>query len=136
MQPTRHYFSNAVGAVDYVPGAYVYLHWSGAPLSSLEFRGLYIHTRNLLQRHQLTAILADHHAMPQAPDEADRDWLLREWLPQTIQDTRFARYAVIPTPAPEHRLHTDGVLRDLGHYVTVGAFLSLEEATAWISGPL
>lgn len=136
VQPTRHYFSNAVGAVDYVPGAYVYLHWSGAPLSSLEFRGLYIHTRNLLERYQLTAILADHHAMPHAPNEADRNWLLQEWLPQTVQATPFARYAVIPTLNPDHRLHTDGVLRDLSHYVTVAAFATLDEATDWISSPL
>ena len=52
MIPTRFYFSNAVGSVDFVPDSYVYLHWSGAPLTSLEFRALYEHVRNLWQRHQ------------------------------------------------------------------------------------
>ncbi|SHL96507.1 hypothetical protein SAMN02746009_03712 [Hymenobacter psychrotolerans DSM 18569] len=58
--PTRFYFPNAVGLIDHVPRTHVYLHWTGAPVSSVEFRALYVHICNLLQRHQLKAILADH----------------------------------------------------------------------------
>ncbi|WP_426060783.1 hypothetical protein [Hymenobacter sp. B1770] len=132
MQPTRHYFSNAVGSVDFVPDAYVYLHWSGAPLSSIEFRGLYTHARNLLKRYRLTAILADHRDMPEAPADTDRKWLLSEWLPETVAQTGFTRYAVIPTDAPR-RLHTSGVVRDLARYVNVSVFDDLNQAAAWIS---
>lgn len=133
MVRTLHYFSNAIGSVDYVPHAYVYLHWSGTRLSSLEFRALYVHARNLLKRHKLTTILADHQNMPDAPDDADRQWLLDEWLPQAVAETSFARYAVLPAPDPDHRLHTDKVLHDLRQYVTVAVFENLEQANAWVA---
>jgi NhaA family Na+:H+ antiporter len=122
-----------VGSVDYVPEAYVYLHWSGAPLSSLEFRALYVHARNLLQRYRLPGILADHHAMPQAPAEDDRAWLLHEWLPQAVSETPFIRYAVMPTPEPNNRLHTDTVVATLRSYVTVELFDDLQQAVDWMS---
>ena len=131
--PTHYYFSNAVGSVDYVPDAYVYLHWSGAPLSSLEFRALYVHARNLLLRHRLPGILADHHAMPQAPSEADRTWLLQKWLPQAVAETPFVRYAVVPTPDPVNRLHTEAVIDALRKHVTVALFDDLETAVAWMA---
>ncbi|MBF9239444.1 hypothetical protein I2I05_18775 [Hymenobacter sp. BT683] len=132
MVPTRFYFSNAVGAVDFVPQAYVYLHWTGAPLTSPEFRALYVHVRNLLQRHKLKAILADHHAMPEAPDEADRLWLLDQWLPQTLAETALARYAALPTPDPGHRLHTETVLDGLRRRLQVAVFDDLDQASAWL----
>ncbi|WP_345236452.1 hypothetical protein [Hymenobacter saemangeumensis] len=135
MLTTRHYFANAVGSVDFVPKAYVYLHWSGKQLSSLEFRALYVHARNLLRRNRLTGILADHRAMPDAPAEADREWLLNEWLPQTMEESALARYAVLPAPAPENRLHTDHVLKDLRRYLTVKAFDDMDAAVAWVSTP-
>ena len=132
MIPTRFYFSNAVGSVDFVPSAYVYLHWSGAPLTSVEFRALYVHTRNLLERHKLHAILADHQAMPAAPDEADQEWLLRQWLPETIAATSLARYAALPTPDPDRRLHTETVLKGLRRHLEVAVFDDLDEASAWL----
>lgn len=100
MLPTRHYFANAVGVVDYLPGHYAYLHLSGAPLGSLELRALYIHTRNLLQRESLCCLLADHRAMPTAPTLADQQWLLHTWLPQTIVETGYSHCAVLPAPDP------------------------------------
>jgi len=132
MVATRQYFSNAAGSVDFVPGAYVYLHWSGEPMTGPEFRALYIHARNLLLRHELHAILADHRAMPAAPTDADREWLLTEWLPQTVAQTSYDCCAVLQTLDPAHRLHTDPVVRDLRRYVTAALFDDLEEAAAWL----
>ncbi|MBF9221249.1 hypothetical protein [Hymenobacter ruricola] len=132
MSQSLHYFSNAVGSVDFVPREYVALHWTGAPLSSLEFRALYVHARNLLRRHRLKGILADHHAMPEAPTPDDREWLLREWLPQTLEETPFTHYAVIPMPDPANRLHTDAVLQDLRQLVTVGVFDDVDQARNWM----
>ena len=120
-----------MGSVDYVPDAYVYLHWSGAPLSSAEFRALYVHTRNLMERNGLTGVLADHYAMPDAPDEADRKWLLEHWLPETINTTALARYAVLPTPDPSRRLHTETVLEDLRRHLQVVVFDDLNKASDW-----
>ncbi|MBF9239845.1 hypothetical protein I2I05_20805 [Hymenobacter sp. BT683] len=132
MLPTRFYFSNAVGSVDFVPHAYVYLHWSGAPLSSGEFRALYVHARNLLQRHELKAILADHQAMPSAPDPADQQWLLTQWLPETVAATSLARYAALPTADPTRRLHTETVLEGLRQRLQVAVFSDLDQAGAWL----
>ena len=115
-----------------MPRAYVYLHWSGAPLTSGEFRALYVHARNLLERHKLQAIIADHHAMPAAPDEADREWLINEWLPETIASTSLARYAALPTPDPNRRLHTETVLDGLRRHLQVAVFDDLEQASAWL----
>ena len=133
MVPTRFYFSNAVGSVDFVPHAYVYLHWSGAPLTSGEFRALYVHVRNLLQRHKLQAILADHHAMPMVPAAADQQWLLEQWLPETIAATSLARYVALPTADPSRRLHTETVLESLRRHLQVAVFDDLEKASDWLS---
>lgn len=133
MPPIQHYFSNAVGSVLFVPGSFVYLHWSGEPMSSPELRALYIHARNLLHRNNLTGILADHRAMPAAFDAPDQEWLLTQWLPQTISPPPPpVFYAVMLSPHPERRLHTEDVLRDLRRYVTAAVFEDLDEAATWL----
>lgn len=133
MEPTRHYFSNAVGSVGFVPAdGYVYLHWSGTPTSGPEFRALYVHAHNLRRRFALNRILADHWAMPAAPAPADREWLLCEWLPAVLEDTDFARYAVLPALAPEHRLHTPDMAKQLHEVLTTKFFDTLDGAAAWL----
>ena len=131
--PTQLYFSNAVGSVLFVPGSFVYLHFSGEPMTSPELRALYVHAANLLARHGLTGILADHRAMPTAFETSDREWLLRQWLPSTMPPPPPSiRYAVLPSHNPTRRLHTEDVLRDLGHYVKVAVFEELEAAANWL----
>ncbi|UOQ98781.1 hypothetical protein MUN81_04640 [Hymenobacter sp. 5317J-9] len=133
MLPTQNYFFNAVGSVDFSPeDGYLHLHWSGAPMTSPEFRALYVHAHNLLRRFQLRGILADHSAMPAAPDPADRDWLLNTWLPSVIEDTNFERYAVVPTLSPEHRLHTPDVAKQLRRLVKTAFFEEVPPAAAWL----
>lgn len=133
MSSTQYYFSNAVGSVDYVPDdGYLYLHWSGAPMTGPEFRALYIHAHNLLRRYPLRGILADHRTMPAAPAAADRDWLLTTWLPAVLADTHFERYAVVPTLEPAHRLHTPAVAEQLRRMVTTAFFEDLPPAAEWL----
>ncbi len=133
MLSTQHYFSNAVGSVLFVPGTFVYLHFSGEPMTSIELRALYVHAANLLARHSLGGILADHRAMPAAFSADDRDWLLTRWLPQTVgAPPPPVFYAVLPNPHPARRLHTDDVLQSLRRHVTVGVFEDLEQAAAWL----
>ncbi|MGY3091272.1 hypothetical protein ACVWYF_004338 [Hymenobacter sp. UYAg731] len=133
MLPTQNYFSNAVGSVDFSPeDGYLHLHWSGAPMTSPEFRALYVHAHNLLRRYQLRGILADHRAMPAAPDPADREWLLTTWLPDVLDDTAFERYAVVPTLAPENRLHTPAVAAQLRRIVATSFFEDIPLAADWL----
>lgn len=132
MFSTRHYFANAVGVVDYIPGRYIYLHWSGAPMSSLELRSLYVHARNLLEREHLCCILADHRAMPEAFTTADQHWLLHTWLPQAIADTDYSHCAVLPAPNPAHRLHTPPVVEELRQHIAVNLFQDLDHADSWL----
>lgn len=133
MTPTQHYFSNAVGSVLFVPGSFVYLHFTGEPMGSTELRALYVHAANLLARHSLGGILADHRAMPDAFAEDDRDWLLTLWLPQTIgPPPPPVFYAVLPNAHPARRLHTNDVLYNLRRYVTVGVFDDLDQAADWL----
>lgn len=135
MTQPQHYFSNAVGSVLYVPNAFVYLHWSGERLESIELRALYAHARNLLERYQIHGILADHRAMPAAFATADREWLLHEWMPHTKEVAEPVRYAVLPHPDPARRLHTEPMLLDLSRYATVRCFTDLEAAAAWLTAP-
>lgn len=133
MLTTQNYFSNAVGSVDFSPeDGYLYLHWSGAPMTGPEFRSLYVHAHNLLRHYQLRGILADHRAMPAAPDPADRDWLLNTWLPAVLEDTAFERYAVVPTLTPEYRLHTPAVAQQLRRLVTTAFFEEIPPAIKWL----
>ena len=133
MLPTQLYFSNAVGSVLFVPESFVYLHFSGEPMSSAALRALYVHAANLLARHSLTGILADHRAMPTAFAAADREWLLTEWLPHAVPPPPpTIRYAVLPNSSPIRRLHTDEVLRDLEQYLIVRVCEDLEGAASWL----
>ncbi|GAB3876239.1 hypothetical protein GCM10028824_33610 [Hymenobacter segetis] len=132
LEETKHYFSNAVGSVLYVPGSFVYLHWTGEPLHSAELRALYVHARNLLLRYDLRRILADHRAMPAAFDEVDRDWLLTDWFPHTTEEIPRVRYAALPSPNPQRRLHTDDVVQALRHYAEVALFNDIASATSWL----
>ena len=128
----QHYFSNAAGAVLYVPGSFVYLHWTGEPLNSVELRALYVHARNLLLRYDLRRILADHRAMPAAFSPADRDWLLTDWFRHTTEDIPRVRYAALPSPDPQRRLHTDDVVQALRRHAEVALFDDVTAATAWL----
>jgi NhaA family Na+:H+ antiporter len=132
VEDTKHYFSNAVGSVLYVPGSFVYLHWTGEPLHGPELRALYIHARNLLQRYHLRRILADHRAMPTAFAPTERDWLLTDWFPTTAEEIPRVRYAALPSPDPQRRLHTDEVVEALGRHAEVAVFDDLAQATAWL----
>jgi len=133
MLPTYHYFANAVGSLDYVPDAgYLYLHWSGVPLTGPEFRALYVHAHNLLRRYHLHGILADHRAMPTAPATPDRDWLLNTWLPAVLADTDLTHYAAVPTPDPARRLHTPAVAEQLRRMVATALFEEITPAIDWL----
>ena len=133
MIPAQNYFSNAVGSVDFSPeDGYLHLYWSGVPMTSPEFRALYTHAHNLLRRYPLRGLLADHRAMPAAPDPADRDWLLNTWLPAVLEDTAFERYAVVPTLTPETRLHTPAVAAQLHRVVITAFFEDIPPATEWL----
>ena len=132
VEDTHHYFSNAVGSVLFVPDSFVYLHWTGEPLHSVELRALYVHARNLMLRYDLHRILADHRAMPGAFAPADRDWLLTDWFPHTTADIAHVRYAALPSPAPQRRLHTDEVVQALRRYATVALFGDVVSATSWL----
>lgn len=128
----RYYFSNALGTIDFVPGAYACLRWSGQPLSSPELRALYVHARNALTSNRLTRLLVDHRAMPAAPAPADQRWLLTQWLPATAAHAPAIRYAALPAPEPSRRLHTEAVVRDLRRFLAVGLFNDAAQAVSWL----
>ncbi len=133
MLPTQNYFSNAVGSVDFSPeDGYLYLSWSGAPMTGPEFRSLYVHAHNLLRRYGLRGILADHRTMPAAPAAADREWLLETWLPTVVKDTNLERYAVLPTLVIEHRLHTPAVAEQLRRVILTAFFEDVPPAADWL----
>jgi NhaA family Na+:H+ antiporter len=133
MHHTHRYFFNAVGSVDYVPDdSYLYLHWSGEPMTGPEFRALYVHAHNLLRRYPLRGFLADHRAMPAAPAAADRDWLLTTWLPAVVEDTNLAHYAAVPNPNPAHRLHTPAVAEQLRQLLNAAIFEEVSPAIDWL----
>lgn len=131
MPAARHYFSNALGVIDFVPDAYARLRWSGQPLSSPELRALYVHVRNVLERKGLHGLLVDHRAMPTAP-AADQQWLLTQWLPETAARVPATRYAALPAPDPACRLHTAAVVQDLRRYLAVALFDEPEPAVSWL----
>ena len=101
-------------------------------MTSPEFQALYVHAHNLLRRYHLRGLLADHRAMPAAPAAADREWLLTTRLPAVLEDTAFERYAVVPTLAPEYRLHTPAVAEQLRRLVTTAFFAEIPSAAEWL----
>lgn len=131
LEATWQYFANAAGAVRFVPNAYVYLQWHGSPMDSPELHALYVHARNLLQRQGLCCILADHRQMP-AITEADRQWLLTQWLPETVALTGYSHCAVLRAPSPTGRLHTDHVVECMQQFVKIEIFDDLLTADQWL----
>lgn len=133
MSTPRHYFSNGLGTVEYLPDAYAHLRWSDQALSSPEWRALYVHVRNLLVRKALPGLLVDHRRAAAAPTTADQHWLLSQWLPDLVAHTPVARYAALPAADPACRLHTEAVVLDLRRYLTVALFDEPGPALSWLA---
>lgn len=136
MSALHRFFSNAAGTVGFAPAdGYALVRWTSAAPSSADFKAVYEHTADLLGRHRLAGLLADHRVMPEAPAPADRAWLLAEWLPQVLADTRLARYAVLTAPAYSKRLHTPDVALHFREALPTALFEELEAAVAWLRRP-
>ncbi|QDA60211.1 hypothetical protein [Hymenobacter jejuensis] len=101
-------------------------------MNSSELRALYIHTRNLMEHQHLCCLLADHRAMLAALDSADQEWLLTQWVPETVSRTCYTHYAVLPALEPAHRLHTDPVVHDLRRRLSVALFENPDQAVRWL----
>lgn len=99
-------------------------------MTTPEFCALYVHARNLLQRNGLKRILADHRRMP-AASEAQKEWLLHEWLPKTIDETGYERCAVLRSEHPM-RLHTADVVTELERFIELQFFDDVLAAAAWL----
>ncbi|WP_303311225.1 hypothetical protein [Hymenobacter sp. BT730] len=70
--------------------------------------------------------------MPGAFDPVDRDWLLSHWFPHSTEGVPRVRYAALPSPDPQRRLHTDEVVLVLRRYADVALFDDITQATAWL----
>lgn len=137
MKIIQQYFSNAAGSVDYLPEeGYLYLYWTGAPVSSDEFRGLHAHAHHLLRQLALTGMLADYRALPIMLPLADQQWLVEEWLPKVVSDTPLRRYAALPAPEPSRRLHSWPVLVRVQHWLAATLFEDVSAAEAWLVQPV
>lgn len=136
MSALHPFSSNAAGAVGFAPAdGYALVRWTSAAPGSAAFRALYEHTANLVGRHRLVGLLADHRVMSEAPDSADQQWLLAEWLPAVLAGTGLARYAVLMAPAYANRLHTPDVAQHFRDALPTAVFAAPEEAVAWLRQP-
>ena len=126
------YFHNALGRVELVPDAYVRITWQDAPMDSVALRAVYEHTLHLLLRTGLTRVLSDHARM--APFlAADREWMLRSWVPRAVAEAGYRRCAIVESTQVFNRLGTRHLAMELGPgTLTVAYFDEAPAADGWL----
>ena len=115
-----------------LPDAYVRIAWQDAPMDSGALRAVYEHALHLLIRSGLTKILPDHGQM--APFQAaDRDWMLRTWVPRAVAEAGYRHCAIVESKQVFNRLGTRHLVMELGtSTLAVAYFDEAAAADAWL----
>lgn len=127
------YFENAAGRVWEEPLNYLRLDYHAAPREEVAFRALLTHLLQALVRRGWGKLLIDQRKMPPYSD-AERAWLVDEWLPRAIREGGYRYGAVVLAENPFARVSMTRLAmasRELGN--TYKTFDSEDEALDWLT---
>ncbi|MGI4886607.1 MAG: hypothetical protein ACRYFR_16760 [Janthinobacterium lividum] len=127
------YFENAAGRVWEEPLNYLRLDYHAAPREEVAFRALLTHLLQALVRRGWGKLLIDQRKMAPYSD-AERAWLVDEWLPRAIREGGYRYGAVVLSENPFARVSMTRLAmasRELGN--TYKTFGSEDEALDWLT---
>ncbi|AWM34296.1 hypothetical protein [Hymenobacter nivis] len=127
------YFENAVGRVWEEPLHYLRLDYYAAPREEVAFRALLTHALHALVRRGWGKMLIDQRKMAPYSD-AERAWMLDEWLPRAIREGGYRYGAVVLAENPFARVSMTRLslaARELGN--TYKTFDTEADAAAWLT---
>ena len=88
------YFENLAGRVWEEPLGYLRLEYRAGPREETQFRALLTHVLRALVRQGEGKLLVDQRKMAPYSD-AERTWLVSEWLPRAVREARYRYGAVL-----------------------------------------
>lgn len=126
------YFENAAGRVWEEPLDYLRLEYYGGPREETVFRALLAHTLRALTRRAHGKLLIDQRKMAPYSD-AERAWLVGEWLPRAVREAHYRYGAVVLAENVFARVSMTRLAlaaRELGN--TYKTFATEAEALDWL----
>jgi len=127
------YFENAVGRIWEEPLNYLRLDYYAAPREEVAFRALLMHALQALVRRGWGKILIDQRKMAPYSD-AERAWMMDEWLPRAIREGGYRYGAVVLAENPFARVSMTRLAlasRELGN--TYKTFDTENDAVDWLT---
>ncbi|TPG65543.1 hypothetical protein [Hymenobacter nivis] len=127
------YFENAVGRIWEEPMNYLRLDYYATPRDEMAFRALLTHALQAMVRRGWGKMLIDQRKMVPYSD-AERAWLVGEWLPRAIREGSYRYGAVLLAENPFARVSMTRLTmaaRELGN--TYKTFDTEAEAVSWLT---
>ncbi|MFD1467638.1 hypothetical protein ACFQ48_05345 [Hymenobacter caeli] len=126
------YFENAAGRIWEEPLDYLRLEYAPGPREEIVFRALLTHALRALTRRGRGKLLIDQRKMAPYSD-AERAWLVGEWLPRAVREANYRYGAVVLAEDVFARVSMTRLAlaaRELGN--TYKTFSTEAEAAEWL----
>ncbi|OGX90228.1 hypothetical protein [Hymenobacter coccineus] len=127
------YFENAAGRVWEEPQHYLRLDYYAGPREEVAFRALLTHALRAMTRRGWGKLLIDQRKMAPYSD-AERAWMVEEWLPRAIREGGYRYGAVVLAENAFARVSMTRLAmasRELGN--TYKTFDTEDEAMGWLT---
>ncbi|GGG32295.1 hypothetical protein [Hymenobacter glacieicola] len=127
-----HYFENAAGRLAAHPAGFAVVTWHKGLRRLDDFKALLTHLDQLLRLRRWSRLLADQRELTPFT-EAERTWVVTEWLPQAVGNGPY-RYAAVLLPLDVFaRLASKSVLSESQEKFLAYQFCETEaEASRWL----
>ncbi|UOQ78182.1 hypothetical protein MUN84_06200 [Hymenobacter sp. 5516J-16] len=114
------------------PAGFVVVTWYKGTRRLDDFKAVLTHLDQLLRLHRLSKLLADQRELTPFT-EAERTWVVTEWLPQAVGNGPY-RYAAVLLPLDVFaRLASKSVMSESQEKFLAYQFCETEaEATKWL----
>lgn len=126
------YFENAAARISEHPQAFAVVTWHKGIRKPEDFRAVLNHLDRLFRLRRWSRLLADQRNL--APfTEAERTWVLNEWLPQAVGEGPYRYAAVLPPLDVFARLASKSVTAEAHKKFLAYQFCETEaEAVQWL----
>ncbi|WP_156176341.1 hypothetical protein [Hymenobacter terrenus] len=124
-------FQSSVGKLSHDPEGFLRLVWSceRQPLEAI--KAFYEQVLTLLRATGTRKILSNHGHRPPLTGAAQQ-WLIGDWIPRAIAQTRLSHCAIVDGADPLHRLSVQSVMLNAPAGFILRRFPTIEAAYDWL----
>ncbi len=126
------YFKNSAGCIWEEPQGYVRIDYSPGIREEVQFRALLMHARQAMRRQSWNKMLVNQQQMS-GFTPTEESWMVKEWLPQAVQQDGYRYGAILMAHNVFARLSTANLVlssSQLGHVYR--NFERDEDAIGWL----